>query len=354
MATFPGGINTITGTFGSKGGGSYGILIQDNDQSNVRLRFTNTGGSNTWDLIGGLNAANNNDFSIRDITNSVNALRIVPVTGAATFSSSINASGFYAVAGNSARFYRGSNDYYWRIHNDANNFLNFGTYTSADAPYLTNPKLILFDSGNIAIGSGTDDTTNKLQVTGSGKFTGDLGVGITPSVKFQVNNGTNINLGIKIGQTDVNAVMLNAFNDNLTANIPLEFRATTYTFTVGTVTLSNLAGTGSRAVLADANGLLSAPVSDISVKENINTIGYGLSEILKMNPVWFDYIDEYKNYGKTRQNGNIAQEMESIIPEAVFTTPSTGKMGINYDQLHAVYIKAIQELKAEIDALKNN
>jgi len=122
----------------------------------------------------------------------------------------------------------------------------------------------------------------------------------------------------------------------------------------GAVTIGNLAGTGSRAVLADANGVLSAPVSDISVKENINTIGYGLNEILKMNPVWFNYNDEYKSFGKGRQNGNIAQEMETIIPEAVFTTPSTGKMGINYDQLHAVYIKAIQELKAEIDALKNN
>ena len=115
-----------------------------------------------------------------------------------------------------------------------------------------------------------------------------------------------------------------------------------------------MAGTGSRAVLADASGNLSAPVSDISVKQNINTIGYGLNEILKMNPVWFEYIDEYKNYGEGRQNGNIAQEMEKVIPEAVFTTPTTGKMGINYDQLHAVYIKAIQELKAEINALKNN
>jgi hypothetical protein len=121
----------------------------------------------------------------------------------------------------------------------------------------------------------------------------------------------------------------------------------------GAVTFSNLAGTGSRAVLADASGNLSAPVSDISVKQNISSIGYGLNEILKMNPVWFDFIDGYKNYGEGRQNGNIAQEMKAIIPEAVFTTPSTNKMGINYDQLHAVYIKAIQELKAELDTLKN-
>jgi len=121
----------------------------------------------------------------------------------------------------------------------------------------------------------------------------------------------------------------------------------------GSVAIGNLSGTGSRAVLADANGFLSAPVSDIRVKHNITSIGYGLNEILKMNPVWFNFIDEYKNYGEGRQNGNIAQEMESIIPEAVFVTPSTGKMGINYDQLHAVYIKAIQELKAEIEELSN-
>jgi len=120
----------------------------------------------------------------------------------------------------------------------------------------------------------------------------------------------------------------------------------------GVVIFPNLAGAGSRAVLADANGALSAPVSDISVKQNIVPIGYGLNEIMKMNPVWFEFIDEYKNFGQGRQNGNIAQEIEEIIPEAVFTTPSTGKMGINYEQLHAVYIKALQELKAEIEELK--
>ena len=122
----------------------------------------------------------------------------------------------------------------------------------------------------------------------------------------------------------------------------------------GVITIANLAGaTSSRAVLADTSGSLSAPVSDISVKQNIKPIGYGLNEILKMNPVWFDFIDEYKNYGIGRQNGNIAQEMEKIIPEAVFTTPSTGKMGIEYSQLHAVYIKAIQEQQATITSLQD-
>ena len=120
----------------------------------------------------------------------------------------------------------------------------------------------------------------------------------------------------------------------------------------GAVTISNLAGTGSRAVLADASGVLSAPVSDSSVKENIKPLDYGIADIMKLNPVSFEYKKSYKNFGEGKQIGNIAQDMAKVIPEAVFTTPSTGKMGINYDQLNGVYIKALQELQLQIEILK--
>lgn len=218
--------------------------------------------------------------------------------------------------------------------------LVFGTrdVTTDTAP---TERTRITSTGNVLIGSTTDDATAKLQVNGEIRMYGSTLFRGMSSNTLQLCGGTSSS-NIKIdGSVEVVTIDTNGVTR-------LNIAST------GVTTISNLAGTGSRAVLADASGNLSAPVSDISVKENISTIGYGLNEILKMNPVWFDYIDEYKNYGKTRQNGNIAQEMESIIPEAVFTTPSTGKMGINYDQLHAVYIKAIQELKAEIDALKNN
>ena len=210
-------------------------------------------------------------------------------------------------------------------------------------------KMRITSSGNILVNSTTDDTINKLQVTGSGKFTSYVEGAYFQTASLPATSG-----GLRLGTQ----VAIRARNVGNTANIPLIESTASDTVSVASggavVIISNLAGTGSRAVLADASGNLSAPVSDISVKENISIIGYGLTEILKMKPVWFNYIDQYKNFGEGRQNGNIAQEMENIIPEAVFTTPSTGKMGINYDQLHAVYIKAIQELKAEIDALKNN
>jgi hypothetical protein len=228
-------------------------------------------------------------------------------------------------------------------------------------------------AGNLLLGSVVDDTVNKLQVTGkmtiSDLITSTIG---NNKLIFDANNATTGYQYVRLKNTSGHLIcgIENSAGGNLqTGSSAYATVLTTGTATdlslgvnqvqnlringsTGGVSLSTLAGTGSRAVLADANGLLSAPVSDISVKENIKPIQYGLNEILKMKPVWFDYIDEYKNYGKGRQNGNIAQEMQQIIPEAVFTTPSTDKMGINYDQLHAIYIKAIQELNDKL--VRNN
>jgi hypothetical protein len=226
------------------------------------------------------------------------------------------------------------------------------------------------------------NSTNRLSITSGG----NVGIGVTPTSGWD-SDSKALQIGIKSSFADISASGDTHINNNCywdgsqwkyltssnagniyisdsnigfrraasgTAGNNISWNTSMIITSAGVVTISNLAGSGSRAVLADASGVLSAPVSDISVKQNIVPIGYGLNEIMKMNPVWFNFVDEYKNFGEGRQNGNIAQEIAEIIPEAVFTTKSIGKMGINYDQLHAVYIKAIQELKAEIDILKNN
>ena len=214
---------------------------------------------------------------------------------------------------------------------NVNNNLVFYDY-SANATRLT-----ISNTGAATFSSSVSGTSIRSSAVGS------FGFNTANNGEFQIY-GTATDGMLIAGRGSTNDLVLLNKNGGDVLRVPT---GTT------TVSLQSLTGTGSRAVLADSSGNLSAPVSDISVKENIKPIGYGLNEILKMNPVWFDFIDEYKNYGEGRQNGNIAQEMESIIPEAVFTTPSTGKMGINYDQLHAVYIKAIQELEARIKQLEN-
>ena len=226
--------------------------------------------------------------------------------------------------------------------------------------FAQDPFTIKVSSGTTIATSNT--FTNVLSIATTGAATFSSTVLATASSTSAPSTGNGIYLGYGSSSNNFNGITFQGIlvtdmyfgrgvsSDDLVirSNSGEKIRFTTS----GGATFSGLAGTGSRTVLADASGVLSAPVSDISVKQNVTSIGYGLKEISKMNPVWFDFIDEYKNYGEGRQNGNIAQEMVKIIPEAVFITPSTGKMGINYDQLHAVYIKAIQELKAEIEELK--
>jgi hypothetical protein len=95
-------------------------------------------------------------------------------------------------------------------------------------------------------------------------------------------------------------------------------------------------------------------LSDRRAKENIKPIQYGLNEILKLNPVTFNFIS-YPQFGPTY--GFIAQEVEPLLPELVGNekdnkaedgTPyKTLKMG---DML-PVMVKAIQEQQTLINNL---
>jgi hypothetical protein len=74
---FCGQLNAITGVFGNKGGGSCAILITDNDQSNVRLRFTNSGpGGQSMSIVGGNPGASNAGLAFYDETNTSTRLYI--------------------------------------------------------------------------------------------------------------------------------------------------------------------------------------------------------------------------------------------------------------------------------------
>ncbi len=87
--------------------------------------------------------------------------------------------------------------------------------------------------------------------------------------------------------------------------------------------------------------------SDITIKKDIEDIKYGLNEVLQLKPRSYKMIEDNSD-----QIGFIAQEIEEILPELV-STSERGMKGLSYGQITAVLAKAIQELKAEIDELKN-
>jgi len=94
--------------------------------------------------------------------------------------------------------------------------------------------------------------------------------------------------------------------------------------------------------------------SDVSLKENIENITYGLDTVKLLKPRKFDWKDAPAD--DKAEIGFIAQEVESIIPEIISESRSDGEgtsiKGMNYGALTSVLTKAIQEQQTIIEDLK--
>ncbi len=87
-------------------------------------------------------------------------------------------------------------------------------------------------------------------------------------------------------------------------------------------------------------------LSDIAYKEDIQPIQNALNKILDMRGVSYKMKDT-----KRKSLGVIAQEIENILPETV-SKNTNGSKTVSYNNIIAVLIEAIKELKEEIDRLK--
>jgi hypothetical protein len=88
--------------------------------------------------------------------------------------------------------------------------------------------------------------------------------------------------------------------------------------------------------------------SDRKFKENLEVIPYGLDAVSQLEPLVYDRNDREG----VSEIGFVAQDVESVIPHVV-TKNDEEEYGIQYARMVPVLVKAIQELKAEVEALKN-
>ena len=212
------------------------------------------------------------------------------------------------------------------------------------------------------VGNGTSGVLTPTNLTWD-NTNSRLGIGVANPLSSIHTNGI-----LTTGSTNVGYVNLKGFlwgatgleadwrwqSDVLSGdNLTFQSRGSNNTFQInystGAVTIKNLAGSGSRAVNADANGLLSA-ASSILIKENVEIINYGLSDVLKLKPVIFNYIDRNK-WGEGKDLGFVAEDVMNVIPEA---TGVMNNSDIYFDlqKLIPVLTKAIQEQQALIKALE--
>jgi hypothetical protein len=87
--------------------------------------------------------------------------------------------------------------------------------------------------------------------------------------------------------------------------------------------------------------------SDIKLKKNVKSISYGIKDILKLNPVSY----EWKTNANGTRLGFIAQEVEKIIPNVILKD-SLDNYSMFYSELIPVLVKGIQEQQKIIDTLK--
>jgi hypothetical protein len=240
--------------------------------------------------------------------------------------------------------------------------------------------LIFSISGeNVSIGE-TFGSNNGLAVNGSVDISGDL-TGTDVQVTDYVTAGTYITAGTDITAygnivgTDISA------NGSITAGTTItagtDITATSGSITAGTTVTAGTGITASTGNIVATSGYITAgtditaygnivctdisangsitagttitagtsftALSDVSLKENICNLEHSLENITKLRGIKHtrnDLPDKEKVY-----IGFIAQELEEIYPELVYTSEINGIKSVSYSNITPILVEAVKELK---------
>ncbi len=289
--------------------------------------------------------------------------------------SSIPTNGMYLSATNTLDFATNSTN---RLSITSGGNVGIGTTT----PQLnTNPGTFVTIQGTNASGwlelatASTSDgnggliSFNNINIAGSDKRVATIyalrnGANNSAYLGFATNNAGSIAERMRIGQAggvqSTPAVGSNAFNAIVSGSAIayLSSLASTSDLSGYWQIGGSLAGTISHPTTTSTNY---NTTSDYRLKENIKPLTDGLEAILKLKPVTGNYINDET---KTNMPMFLAHEVQEVVPiavtgkkDAIKFNKLTEKEEIDIQQLDAAkliphMVKAIQELKAEIDLLK--
>ena len=232
-----------------------------------------------------------------------------------------------------------ANGWQFRLQNDGTGgddwFIgsSHGTWASGGGKYVISPTS---SSGNAAfvidgtkkVGIGLTTPSDRLHVYA------DAG---EDAMRVQINGTTRFRIhdngGVSIGQNVTPPAA------GLYVSAETRFDGNTYPDNDNAYSLG--LATRRWSIIWAANGFIQT--SDIRYKTNIEPLDYGLNEVMKMNPVSYNWKENPDSNPKV---GLIAQELAEIIPEVVVgEDDSDGEtpLGVNYAEIVPVLIKAVQE-----------
>jgi hypothetical protein len=327
-------------------------------------------------------------FRSQELTGSVGITGSLVVNGASTFSSDIILPYSKALAFNSI-----SNQY---LTADATN-LYLGTANLSRLVINTGGQVIIGDTSmaytnaqGYALGIKSASTAQTfISIVRSGQTLGSQGINIgldtgaayffvydnLPTIfrnnaveTMRISSGGNVGIGV-----NAPGEKLHIYGGGLGPEIRLEGTWGSHWIRAYSDNLNLYTAGGRQAISMNnagsvfnySNTTTWQQTSDIRVKENINTISNALEVITSLNPVSFNYKQEFAEKNnwddsiKLNNIGFIAQEFETVFPKYVYNKEySLGDSLIedfkSIDTGHLVpfLVKAIQEQQAQIDELK--
>jgi hypothetical protein len=213
--------------------------------------------------------------------------------------------------------------------------------------------------GIFAATGSVQSTTNDLQITGSLQIyksgstvfniegsQGTLFI-VTDELSgslFSVNDISGIPIfevfsddTVKIGTYNAEGIVVNGSNVVIT----------------GSLAVGALTGSATAGRIDASNDVVAFSTSDRRWKDNITPIESPLQKLLKLGGYEFDWREDSVVHGnKGHDVGVIAQEVESVLPQAV-QTRSSGMKAVRYEKLIPLLIETIKEQQKQIDELKN-
>ena len=209
-----------------------------------------------------------------------------------------------------------------------------------------------------ALTTGTGNTTVGYQaLSAEDTLDGNTAIGYQ-SLKVQDGGSFNTSIGYQSGVAvstgDENTFLGAKAGDAVTTGSNLTV--------IGYNAAASAVGASDEITLGDANvdtlrcatQTISA-LSDKRDKTNIQESTYGLDFIDKLNPVTFDWNTRDGSRKGKKDLGFIAQELDAVDDEytQLVYKSNPDKLEASYGRLVPVLVKAIQELKQEIEHLKN-
>ena len=222
-------------------------------------------------------------------------------------------------------------------------------------------RVRILDTGELGI--GTTNPQEKLHVSGPAGLTAvrignTSNVGASSNVALDFFRNSNINTDWRIYNIGTNLTIGNSGDDLATVNDLYQFQGSRFIpMNDATQSLGQL-GFRWNTVFA-SNGTINT--SDIRQKKNIQNLNYGLTDLMRLRPVSFEWK---KDDGSGTKIGLIAQELQQVIPEVVrdwdWEEDEQGNrkkveasiMGVFYSDLIPVLIKSIQEQQVIIEQQK--